>query len=488
MLDESHFNPTPGVEPSFSFNSATGDDVYLVSANPAGKLLNFIDHVDFPAAANGESFGRWPNATGKLYPMVSRTLGAANSGPRIGPVVISEIMYNHPSFNDDLEYVELLNITDNPINLTNWKFDRGIDMTFGNVTIQPRSTLVVVRFDPNDPLNATKVNDFRTAYAIGAAIPLAGGYAGLLNGGVLDNGGETIRLARPNAPEPDLTIPYLLVDEVEYDDVAPWPTTPDGTGPSLTRVNTQTVYGHEPTNWTGAIATPGTLPLPAAATNLTANATAANRVHLAWLDPATNETGFKVERSTDGANFIVVATLGANATSYDDVNLQSSLGYFYRVRSFNDAGNGGASNTAQVTTPQLVTITGLAGHDTYHVKRVGEQIHVYENTPAVGQPTYSSELAALGASLSINALAGDDTLNVSANGQPNLGVNQLVFNSGSGSNALQLTEGAARIDSTVDVGSVLSSTVSAGAQLTTAQAEPERPHIKRRQHEGHDSA
>ncbi len=172
VLDESHFNPTPGVDPSFSFNSATGDDVYLVSANPAGKLLNFIDHVDFPAAANGESFGRWPNATGKLYPMVSRTFGAANSGPRIGPVVISEIMYNHPSFNDDLEYVELLNITDNPINLTNWKFDRGIDMTFGNVTIQPRSTLVVVRFDPNDPLNATKVNDFRTAYGISGSDPL----------------------------------------------------------------------------------------------------------------------------------------------------------------------------------------------------------------------------------------------------------------------------------------------------------------------------
>ncbi len=165
----------------------------------------------------------------------------------------------------------------------------------------------------------------------------------------------------------------------------------------------------------------------------------------------------------------MVATLGANATSYDDVNLQSSLGYFYRVRSFNDAGNGGASNTAQATTPQLVTITGLAGHDTYHVKRVGTQIHIFENTPAVGQPTYSSELAALGASLSINTLAGDDTLNVSANGQPSLGVNQLVFNSGSGSNALQLTEGAARIDSTVDVGSVLSSTVSGGAQLSTAR-------------------
>ena len=111
VFDEGDFNPTPGVEPSFSFNSATGDDAWLVSATPAGKLTKFIDHVEFPAAANGESFGRWPNAAGNLYPMVSRTFGAANSGPRIGPVVISEIMYNASSGNDDLEYIELLNIT-----------------------------------------------------------------------------------------------------------------------------------------------------------------------------------------------------------------------------------------------------------------------------------------------------------------------------------------------------------------------------------------
>jgi Fibronectin type III domain len=256
---------------------------------------------------------------------------------------------------------------------------------------------------------------------------------------------------------------------VEYDDVVPWPTTPDGTGPSLTRLDTQTVYGHDPTNWTGAAATPGSLPLPAPATDLTASATAVNRVHLAWLDPATNETGFKIERSTDGANFTVVATLSANTTAYDDVNLQSSVGYFYRVRSFNDAGNAAASNTAQATTPQLVTINGSAGHDTYHVRRVGTQIHVFENTPPLGAPTYSSELAALGASLTINTLDGDDTLTVATNGQPALGVSQLVFNSGSGANALQLTEGAALIDSTVDAGSALATTVSTGAQLTTAR-------------------
>ncbi|MGD9714555.1 MAG: hypothetical protein AB7V46_21220, partial [Thermomicrobiales bacterium] len=29
--------------------------------------------------------------------------------------------------------------------------------------------------------------------------------------------------------------PYLLVDQVKYDDDAPWPATPDGQGDSLTR-------------------------------------------------------------------------------------------------------------------------------------------------------------------------------------------------------------------------------------------------------------
>ena len=119
MFDEDDFNPTPGVDPSFSFNSADGDDVMVdAGRSVAGKLSQFIDHVDFPAAANGESFGRWPNGAGNLYPMVSRTFGAANSGPRIGPVVISEIMYNASGKNDDLEYVELSEHHRSPVALS----------------------------------------------------------------------------------------------------------------------------------------------------------------------------------------------------------------------------------------------------------------------------------------------------------------------------------------------------------------------------------
>jgi hypothetical protein len=195
----------------------------------------------------------------------------------------------------------------------------------------------------------------------------------------LDNGGETVRLSRPDAPQPGGLVPYLLVDEVDYNDDAPWPTSPDGTGPSLTR-GSQTIYGNEPTNWSGQPASPG---------------------------------------------------------------------------------------TASLAQP-LTTITGTAGNDTYHVVRVGSQLHIYENVVPVGQPTYSSELLALGPSVTINTLAGDDLLTVDTGGQPTLGLAQLIFAAGAGTNSLTITGGSARVDSTA-AGGTLNTTVSAGAQLSTTR-------------------
>ncbi|MEX2142608.1 MAG: lamin tail domain-containing protein [Pirellulales bacterium] len=472
VFDEDDFNPNPDVHPSFSFNSAEGDDVYLVQADPnTGKLLNFIDNVDFGAAVNGESFGRWFNGTGDLYPMQSRTLGAANSGPRIGPVIISELMYNPQSGNDDLEYVELVNITDAAINLAGWKFDAGIDFTFGATTIPARGTLVVLRFDPANPGNAAKLNAFRAAYpSLPQNAQLVGGYAGVLNGGVLANGGETVRLSRPDVRQPGGLIPYLLVDEVKYDDVAPWPTSPDGAGPSLARMS-QTIYGNEPTNWTGAAGSPGVGPVSpslGAPTNLVATATAANRIQLSWTDNSTGETGFKIERFQSG-DFVQVATVGANETSYEQANLQSSVNYTYRVRAFNAAGDSPASNTANATTPQLTRITGTAGHDTYHVLRMLNVLQVYENTAPVGQPTYSTELFAIrDMPLTIDAGAGNDALTVNVPFQPLLGVEQLIYNAGAGDNTLVLVRGSAPIDSTA-IGGTLNTTVQADAHLTTSR-------------------
>ncbi|MEX0641213.1 MAG: lamin tail domain-containing protein, partial [Pirellulales bacterium] len=260
VLDESDFNPTPALPgPNvFALDGAHGEDVWLMEASAAGKLLRFVDDVSFDAAALNSSLGRWPNGAGSLYPMSALTLGGPNSGPRIGPVMISEIAYNHsPSVTDDaLEFIELTNLTGGIVDLGGWRFDAGVafELTPGT-TLPALGSLVVVPFNPSDPASAALATAFRTAYGIGMEVTLVGGYFG-----VLDNGGETVRLVRPDVSPPDepFFTPYVLVDEVRYDDDAPWPATADGGGHSLTR-NSAAVYGREISNWRGATPTPGSV-------------------------------------------------------------------------------------------------------------------------------------------------------------------------------------------------------------------------------------
>jgi hypothetical protein len=203
-----------------------------------------------------------------------------------------------------------------------------------------------------------------------------------------------------------------------------------------------------------------------APTALVASVQAPNRVRLVWSDNSSNEGGFRIERSTDGVNFSRLVDLPANATSHDDGGLQSNVTYSYRVRALGLQTESDPSNVAAAT-PQLTTITGTSGNDTYHVVRVGSFLHVYENTAPGGQPTYFSELAAMSGTLTINALAGNDLLTVSTTGQ-SLGLGQLIYDAGIGSNTLVLENGSARIDASA-LGGLLNTEVRAGAQLTTGR-------------------
>jgi hypothetical protein len=90
--------------------------------------------------------------------------------------------------------------------------------------------------------------------------------------------------------------------------------------------------------------------LPAAATNLAANAVSYSQINLTWEDKATNETGYKLERKTGTGTFSVVASLGANTTTYNDNGLTESTVYTYRIYPFNASGNGNSSNEAVDTT------------------------------------------------------------------------------------------------------------------------------------------
>jgi murein tripeptide amidase MpaA len=91
---------------------------------------------------------------------------------------------------------------------------------------------------------------------------------------------------------------------------------------------------------------------PNAPTNLAAAVVSKSQINLTWMDNATNEDGFKIERCKGATctNFTQIATVGANATSYANTGLARRTTYRYRVRAYNASGNSGYSNMVSATT------------------------------------------------------------------------------------------------------------------------------------------
>src|SRR5438093_3592401 len=69
--------------------------------------------------------------------------------------------------------------------------------------------------------------------------------------------------------------------------------------------------------------------------NLEARPISSTQIRLNWRDNSANEAGFRVARSLDGTHFSLIASTGANATSYTDSGLTAARKYWYRIRAFN---------------------------------------------------------------------------------------------------------------------------------------------------------
>lgn len=279
---EYQFNPNPGDPVSFSLSSAKGDEVFLSQATLAGVLTGYKTSAEFGPSANGVSFGRYVTSQGVDFTAMSlRTFGQdnaetlaqfrtgtglANSLPLVGPVVINEIMYRPPDMgildNTRDEFIELHNVSafavplyDPAFPANTWRLRKAVSFDFPPGTSIPvGGHLVVVSFNPTaEPATAAA---FRTAYGIGMSVNLVGPYLGKL-----DNSSDRIDLFKPDppqtAPSPDEgLVPYVLADRVLYGDLPPWPTSPDGLGHTLQRVNSA-LYGNDPVNWAAAAPTPG---------------------------------------------------------------------------------------------------------------------------------------------------------------------------------------------------------------------------------------
>lgn len=100
---------------------------------------------------------------------------------------------------------------------------------------------------------------------------------------------------------------------------------------------------------------------PNAPTGLDATVSSSTQINIIWTDNSTNETGFKLERSTDQSNWTLLTTTAANATSYSDTGLPASTTYYYRARATNGSGDSTNSNTDSATT-LAPTPVGPAGY------------------------------------------------------------------------------------------------------------------------------
>jgi hypothetical protein len=253
-------NPAdPGSHVQFGLNEH-GESVYLTSGS-GGVLTGeySTEQENFGAAENGVTIGMYikSDASDDFVRLETDTKGAANNNdPIIGPVVITEIMYNPLDPDSEAEFIELTNLTGSTVYLydtanpaNTWQI-KGIDYAFPTgVTLSPYEIILVTRGDPAA---------FRATYGPMYGIP--GNVDIYKCTGSLNNGGEKVTLIQPGAPEPiTFEIPEIRIDRVNYDDDAPWPTEPDGIngdGSSLSRI-VPANYGNDVANWQATFPTPG---------------------------------------------------------------------------------------------------------------------------------------------------------------------------------------------------------------------------------------
>lgn len=88
---------------------------------------------------------------------------------------------------------------------------------------------------------------------------------------------------------------------------------------------------------------------PNAPTLLAAVVISSSEIDLSWTDNASNEDGYQIERDS-GAGFVLVATVGADVTAFNDTSLTPATNYSYRVRAYNVLGASAYTNTATGTT------------------------------------------------------------------------------------------------------------------------------------------
>ncbi len=182
---------------------------HFTSGEPAPGPWNYTHTFDEPPATYAYQTDGPGGATG----VVTVTT------PPYSDIVITEILYHQPGGENGFDFVEFYNRSDKIVDLGDYFFADGVDYNFPNIGMDPGEYLVITK-DAEAFFDAFGVDAYEWD-----------------NGG-LNNDGETIQLSNGVA----------LVDEITFDDSAPWPEIADGEGASMMLCDI-TSQNDSPFNW-----------------------------------------------------------------------------------------------------------------------------------------------------------------------------------------------------------------------------------------------
>lgn len=93
---------------------------------------------------------------------------------------------------------------------------------------------------------------------------------------------------------------------------------------------------------------------PAAPTGLSATPASTSQINLAWTDASSDETAFRVYRSTDGSSYSQIGSdLAAGTQAYNDTTITAGQKYYYKVA----AVNAGGETLSTAATANTLTLT-----------------------------------------------------------------------------------------------------------------------------------
>lgn len=237
--------------------SSGGETVYLFSADLAGELTGYSYAARFRATPEGASWGSFETEAGLVFDFLLNqpTPAEQNAAPGAGPLVFSEVVFNRGSGVNEPAYVELKNISDQPVVLRGdspdelgWSFWlEGVRWDF------PLNTIV----EPGELLILTPVSSlmFRSAYpGVDPDIIVENVFMNRANS---PNWGTEFLLAAPwpdGGSDPERMVE---VDWVNLNDFPYWPPNASSDSRFLERRDLRKFAG-DPNHWFSTVSpTPG---------------------------------------------------------------------------------------------------------------------------------------------------------------------------------------------------------------------------------------